>query len=142
YFAIIVDTEAARVNAGLLKLAQEVEARNASLGPGETKSRVNNNVKFYVTSNGNLYFSNDFRDVVEESALDPACLARIDTVEFAIWPPDVSARRSLLAREFVGYLGHLVGADRVHELTVWPEASALGPLMRRRPDSLAIADIE
>jgi 5-methylcytosine-specific restriction enzyme B len=142
YFAIVIDKDVGVVNSGLLKVARVVEARNAALEHGRTPSRINNNVKFYVTAGGNIYFGNEFREAVIESELDPDCLAKIDSIEFSIWPPDVSARRGLLAREFVGYLGRLIGAERVHELTVWPDASALGPLMRRMPHTIALADIE
>ena len=114
YFAIVVGQEAGKVNSGLLKLAHEIEARNkAAAASGRTQSSVNNNVKFYVAANGRLYFHNmDFLNQIDEAALDPDCLARIDSIEFSIWPPDVSARRSLLAREFVGYLGRLIGNER------------------------------
>ena len=153
YFAIVVDKDAARVNAGLLKLAKQVEARNAATAKENEQlkaagrreralSSINNNVKFYVTAGGSLYFENEFRDVVNEAELDPDCLAKIDSIEFSIWPPAVSARRSLLAREFVGYLGRLIGNEKIHELTVWPDVSALGPLMRRMPPSIPLADIE
>ena len=46
---------------------------------------------------------------------------------FCIWPPAASARRSLLAREFVGYLGSLIGREKVHELRVWADAGAVSP---------------
>ena len=144
YFAIVVGQEAGKVNGGLVKLAREVEERNRVLAASGGKAgSINNNVKFYITSNGNLYFHNtDFLNRIDEANLDPDCLARIDAIQFSIWPPAVSARRSLLAREFVGYLGSLVGSERVHELAVWPDASALNPQMRRLPDTLDVAAIE
>lgn len=144
YFAIVVGQEAGKVNNGLVKLAREVEARNKTASAaGRTPSSINNNVKFYITSNGNIYFHNtDFLSAIDKASLDTDCLARVDTIEFAIWPPAVSARRSLLAREFVGYLGSLIGKERVHELTVWPDASALSPEMRRLPHTLDVGKIE
>lgn len=143
YFAIVVDKDSGRVNSGLAKLANQVHAKNAALkAAGKKEGSVNNNVKFYVTSGGHLYFDNEFRDAVVENGLDPDCLAKIDSIEFSIWPPAVSARRSLLAREFVGYLGSLVGNERVHELTVWPDEAALSPSMRRLPHSLDVDVIE
>jgi 5-methylcytosine-specific restriction enzyme B len=153
YYAIIISQDTARVNTGLTKLANQVAAKNAEIAAESVQlkaagkkekslSRINNNTKFYITRNGNLYFENEFRDAVVEADLDPDCLAKIDAIEFAIWPPAVSARRSLLAREFVGYLGSLVGKERVHELTVWPDASALSPEMRRLPHTLDVANIE
>ena len=52
-------------------------------------------------------------------------MAKVDAILFTIWPPAASARRSLLAREFVGYLGSLIGREKVHELRVWPDASSV-----------------
>jgi 5-methylcytosine-specific restriction protein B len=142
YFAIIVDKDAGRVNSGLAKLANQVLAKNAALkAAGKKEGSINNNVKFYVTAGGHLYFENEFRDTVVETDLDPDCLAKIESVEFSIWPPEISAHRSMLARQFVGYLGSLVGKERVHEVAVWPDASALSPQMRRMPDTLDVSDI-
>ncbi len=144
YFAIVVGQEAGKVNSGLVKLAGEVEERNkALLAAGGKAGSINNNVKFYITSNGNIYFHNtDFLNRIDEAGLDSDCLARIDAIQFSIWPPSVSARRSLLAREFVGYLGSLVGKERVHELTVWPDASSLNAEMRRLPNKLDVVGVE
>ena len=75
YFAIVVGQEAGKANSGLVKLVREVEERNKT---ASKPSSINNNVKFYITSNGNLYFHNtDFLDRIDETALDPECLARV-----------------------------------------------------------------
>ncbi|MFN3352844.1 MAG: McrB family protein, partial [Brevundimonas sp.] len=144
YFAITVRDGGAALNHGLARL---YELRKAEL-EGGANGRINNNVKFFLTDDGRIAFANDFTDSLDSSTLDAELSAPVDFVEFAIWPPAVSARRSLLAREFVGYLGRLVGRDRVHERAVWTAETAVGPLMRRMPDSLeptelrkAIADM-
>ena len=144
YFAIVVDHDAAKINTGLVKLAREIEERNkAAAAAGRTQSIINNNVKFYITSNGNLYFHNtDFLNDIDEAGLDPDCLARVDSIWFSIWPPAISARRSLLAREFVGYLGSLVGPKNVHEVVVWSDETTLSEAMRRMPDTIGIGEIE
>lgn len=144
YFAIVVGQEAGKVNSGLLKLARETEARNRALiAAGKKEGSINNNVKFYITSNGNLFFHNtDFQNEIDEASLDPECLARVDDIWFSIWPPAISARRSLLAREFVGYLGNLVGPRNVHELVVWPDETTVGAAMRRLPATIPIGEIE
>ena len=36
----------------------------------------------------------------------------------------------------------LIGAEKIHEIDVWPDASALSPDMRRMPETLDINDIE
>lgn len=148
YFAIVVEAEADRVNKGLLKLHQEGERRNADLvAAGKKPGSISNNVKFYITDDSRIYFHNyDFLESLHPAAgeppLDADCLAKVDAIHFAIWPPAVSARRSLLAREFVGYLGNLIGREKVHELRVWDDPHAVGALMQRIPPSIPVADIE
>jgi hypothetical protein len=143
YFAIVVESGARRLNQGLVKLAEEVEAKNATLvAAGKKPGSINNNVKFFITSEGKLFFDNEFTDEIDETKLDTDCLVAIDQILFAIYPPTVSARRSLLAREFVGYIGSLIGAEKTHEINVWPDESALGPGMRRMPHTIPVEDIE
>lgn len=148
YFAITVTTEAERVNEGLLQLFREGEQRNAdAVATGGKAGKISNNVKFYITETGHLFFHNhEFMDSVRPSPerphLDPTCMARIDSILFAIWPPAVSASRSLLAREFVGYLGSLIGREKVHELRVWADGAAVSPDMQRMPETIDIEEIE
>ena len=139
YFAISVSADSARLNEGLLKLFREGEARNKALVAASKKpGSINNNVKFYITEEGYLFFHDyDLKESLSEARLkgelDPDCLAKIDAIHFCIWPPAASARRSLLARQFVGYLGTLVGREKVHELRVWDEAGSVSAGMRRAP---------
>jgi 5-methylcytosine-specific restriction protein B len=170
YFAIIVNAEADKVNQGLVKLYGEAIARNkegqlaydeakrlydeavaAGKSPKKVKEfkpeSISNNVKFYITADGRLYFHNtDFQETLRpeagKSPLDEDCMARVDSVLFAIYPPSVSARRSLLARDFVGYLGSLVGRQKVHELIVWTDAETLSVSMRRMPAAIPVGEIE
>ncbi|MCL4743783.1 MAG: hypothetical protein KJZ83_00060 [Burkholderiaceae bacterium] len=148
YFAITVTTEAARVNQGLIKLFREGERGNAeATAKGERPGKISNNVKFYVTNDGSIYFHNhDFVTSLTQAAangeMDHDCKARIDSVYFSLWPADATANRSLLAREFVGYLGTLIGRERVHELRAFAAAAPVGASMQRRPSSIPLAEIE
>lgn len=148
YFAITVTTEAEKVNHGLLKLFREGEERNKQLyAIGKNQGAISNNVKFYITEGGQLFFHNhDFMSSVRSEPgtipLDPDCLAKVDSILFSIWPPAASARRSLLAREFVGYLGSLIGREKVHELRVWADAAAVSPEMQRMPTTIPVNEIE
>lgn len=143
YFAIVVETEVDRINNGLIKLYHEAVQRNI----GRPKpSKINNNVKFYITGDGRISFhNNEFLETLQPetgaAALDEECMARIDSIIFAIWPPSVSASRSLLARNFVGYLGGLIGRERVHERQVWSDTESMRPTMCRMPSSIPIAEI-
>lgn len=148
YFAITVSSDAIRVNAGLIKLFNEGARRNEELiAMGRKPGSISNNVKFYITSDSRIYFhNNDFQETLRpepgKAALDEDCMARIDSVLFAIWPPSASARRSLLARDFVGYLGSLVGSQKIHELRAWTDEETLSASMRRMPASIPVADVE
>lgn len=148
YFAISVRAEADRVNNGLLKVFHEGEERNRQLvASGKKPGSISNNVKFYITDTGDLFFHNyDFMETLRpaesELPLDPDCKAKVDSILFSIWPPAASARRSLLAREFVGYLGDLIGRDKIHELRVWIDAETVSADMQRMPQTLPVAAIE
>jgi len=148
YFAIIVNSEADRVNNGLIKLYKEGKQRNDDLvAAGKKPGSISNNVKFYITADSRIYFhNNDFQETLlpepGKAQLDEECMARVDSVLFAIWPPSASARRSLLARDFVGYLGSLVGREKVHELPVWSDAETLSASMRRMPATIPVEEIE
>jgi 5-methylcytosine-specific restriction protein B len=148
YFAVTVTAEADRINKGLLKIFHEGEARNKQLAAASKKSgSISNNVKFYITDTGDIFFHNhDFRESLRSApggpTLDPDCMAKIDSILFAIWPPAASARRSLIAREFVGYLGSLIGREKVHELRVWADAASVSPGMQRFPPTIPVAEIE
>lgn len=136
YFAITVKSDVQSVNTGLISLAQGVAERNAALASGETPSSINNNVKFGLASDGRLVFANEFPETLDAAGVGAAMLAEVDQIDFAIWPPAISARRSLLAREFVGFLGRLVGRNKVHELKIWNDDSSVGPDMQRMPRTL------
>lgn len=104
----------------------------------------NNNVKGYLAQDGQLYLRNKgFFDELPEDLSTISRPVKVEKIVFAIYPPAAAARRSLLAREFVGYLGSLIGRENIHEArTVWPEANAVSPDMARMPDMLALPDIE
>lgn len=113
--------------------------------PGATikYSARNNVVPIYLARDGKLWLRNaKFWDSLafDLSPFGPA--TEPDQIVVALYPPTASARRSLLAREFIGWLGSLVGREKIHELTVWSDAATLGPAMRRMPAAIPIADIE
>ncbi|MDR3529327.1 MAG: hypothetical protein P4L90_02040 [Rhodopila sp.] len=106
-------------------------------------SARNNLAVVYIAGDGRIYLRNaKFWESLKIDLVPFAPAAEIDGIAVALYPPAVSARRSLLAREFVGYLGSLVGREKVHELTVWPDESALSPTMCRMPPVIPLGDIE
>jgi 5-methylcytosine-specific restriction enzyme B len=124
YFAITVRNDVKRLIDGLIKLYRDVELRNQRLiAKGKRPGRINNNVKFFLTKGGWLYFSNEFVEELRPENLDPTQFVDVDTVSFSIWPPTEAARHGVFAREFVGYIGSLVGRDKVHEFVVWKDAT-------------------
>lgn len=111
-------------------------------GAGLRYSARNNLVVVYLAQDGALYLRNKgFWDTLPDQRDQFGPAVPVDKISFAVYPPAASVKRSLLAREFVGYLGRFVGREKVHELTVWQEESSVGPLMRRMPANLGINDI-
>jgi 5-methylcytosine-specific restriction protein B len=103
----------------------------------------NNNVPIYIAQDGKMWLRNkgfwsslNFDRTTLQPSIEP------DQIVVALYPPTASARRSLLAREFVGWLGSLVGSQKIHELPVWSDSATLSPDMRRMPASIPVADIE
>ncbi len=104
---------------------------------------TNNNVKGYIAGDGRIYLRNKgFWDGLPDDLSTVSKPAVIDQVLFGIHPPAASARRSMLARQFVGYLGTLIGADKVHELQPWPDPSLVDADMRRMPATVELGTIE
>lgn len=106
-------------------------------------SARNNLVPIYLARDGRLWLRNaKFWDSLtfDLSPFGPSI--EPDEIAVALYPPTASARRSLLAREFIGWLGTLVGGEKIHELPVWTDSATLSLEMRRMPTSITIDDIE
>jgi MoxR-like ATPase len=100
-------------------------------------------VPIYLARDGRLWLRNaKFWDSLafDMSPFGPA--TEPDEIVVALYPPTASARRSLLAREFIGWLGSLVGSQKIHELPVWTDTATLSPAMLRMPASIPVADLE
>lgn len=113
--------------------------------PGATikYSARNNLVPIYIARDGNLWLRNaKFWDslAVDLSPFGPS--TEPDEIVVALYPPTASARRSLLAREFIGWLGSLVGRQKIHEMPVWTDTATLGPGMRRMPATIPVDKLE
>lgn len=122
----------------------EEDSPTNSDDPAEIKySHRNNLAVVYLAGDGRLYLRNKkFWDSLrfDLSTVGPGIA--VDRIAVSIWPPAASVRSSLLARQFVGYLGNLVGRDKVHELKVWSDEAAVSDDMRRMPQTIPVSDIE
>ncbi|MFD4122124.1 McrB family protein [Alcaligenes faecalis] len=117
----------------------------SSEAPGATikYSARNNLVPIYLARDGRLWLRNaKFWDSLafDLSPFGPS--VEPDEIVVALHPPTASARRSLLAREFIGWLGSLVGREKIHELPVWTDTATLSPEMRRMPATIPVSEIE
>lgn len=162
YFAVLVRKDKASFLARLAEMkklgaaAKAAGAESADLlseggdeeapeAPGATikYSARNNLVPIYLARDGRLWLRNaKFWDSLafDMSPFGPA--TEPDEIVVTLYPPTASARRSLLAREFIGWLGSLVGSQKIHELPVWTDTATLSPEMRRMPATIPVADIE
>jgi 5-methylcytosine-specific restriction enzyme B len=103
----------------------------------------NNNTVVVLASDGGLHLRNQgFWDELPEDLTPFGAAIPVDKIVVALYPPAASARRSLLAREFVGYLGSLTGREKVHELRIWADAGAVSPEMQRMPTTIPLEQIE
>ena len=121
------------------------DGNESSEAPGATikYSARNNLVPIYLAQDGRLWLRNaKFWDSLafDLSPFGPS--TEPDEIVVALYPPTASARRSLLAREFIGWLGNLVGREKIHELPVWTDAATLSPSMRRMPPTIPVEEIE
>ena len=106
-------------------------------------SARNNLVPIYLAKDGRLWLRNaKFWDSLafDLSPFGPS--TEPDEIVVALYPPTASARRSLLAREFIGWLGSLVGREKIHEIPVWTDTATLSQDMRRLPQTIPIEEIE
>lgn len=106
-------------------------------------STRNNLVPIYLAGDGRLWLRNaKFWDSLnfDLSPFGPAI--EPDEIVVALYPPTASARRSLLAREFIGWLGSLIGNEKIHELSVWSDVASLSPEMRRMPSAIPVAELD
>ncbi|MBB3472744.1 McrB family protein [Sphingomonas sp. BK345] len=124
--------------------ASEGAGPSPQASPGDiTYGARNNLVAIYLAHDGRLYLRNrQFWDTLRFDLARVGPGIEIDSIAVALWPPAASARRSLLAREFVGYLASLVGAGKVHELAAWTDEEQVAASMRRLPSTVPLVEIE
>lgn len=109
---------------------------------GQSYSARNNNTVVVLADDGNFYLRNQgFWDTLPEDRSSLGAPIPVDRINVALWPPAASVQRSMLAREFIGYLARFVGREKVHEIRVWEDASAVSEAMRRMPHTIPIAEI-
>jgi 5-methylcytosine-specific restriction enzyme B len=119
----------------------EEEAENAG-APIRYAAR-NNNVPPYIARDGRIYMRNaGFWDSLDFDLTPFGPGIEPDALFVSLYPPTPSARRSLLAREFIGWLGDLVGRQKIHELRVWTDEADVGAAMRRMPATIPVDDLE
>jgi 5-methylcytosine-specific restriction protein B len=112
-------------------------------GGGIAYAARNNLVVVVLADDGGLYLRNrGFWDELPTDMTPFGAPILVDKINIAIYPPAASVRRSLLAREFVGYLGSLTGHEKIHELRVWTDSASVSPEMQRMPEAIPIREIE
>jgi 5-methylcytosine-specific restriction protein B len=167
YFAILVRKDRANLVTRLAKMILQGAAAKGVIGDQDAKgdaeeeaqeeaqeeaaesvrpfkySDRNNNVAIYLAKNGRLLLRNSgFWDSLDFDLTPFGPAVELDEIVVSLYPPTASARRSLLAREFIGWLGTLAGPEKIHELPVWDDAGIVSAAMRRMPSTIALPDIE
>lgn len=156
YFAVLVRKNKAHLLdrlAEMKKLGAAAKAAESVPAEGEEEeegegaqikySARNNLVPVYIARDGHLWLRNaGFWDSLNIDLTPFGPATEPDEIVVTLYPPTASARRSLLAREFIGWLGNLVGREKIHELRVWTDATAVSPEMQRIPTTIPIENIE
>lgn len=143
YFSFIVKSDMATFTDRLEEMRAAGKSGAGASPDSLSYASTNNNVKGYIAGDGRIYLRNKgFWDRLPTDLSTISKPALIDQVLFGIHPPAASARRSMLARQFVGYLGTLMGTDKVHELQPWPDPSLVDADMRRMPATIELIKIE
>lgn len=120
-------------------LEEESEVNDSSIKYSDS----NNLVRIYQAADGRLWLRNSgFWNSLNIDLTPFGPGVEPDEIVVALYPPAASARRSLLAREFIGWLGNLVGTEKTHELVIWSDVASLSEGMRRLPSSIPVQDIE
>lgn len=110
--------------------------------PGLSYAARNNNTVVVLADDGYFYLRNQgFWDTLPEERSALGTAIPVDRINVALWPPAASAQRSMLAREFIGYLARFTGREKVHEIRVWEDASAVSEAMRRMPATIPVTEI-
>ena len=144
YFRFIPDDEvhllvSIRDGIGAMRARLEVLAQQAK--ENGTK-KINNNVRFFLAKDGQMYLDNAFRDVLPPlEELAPAIpIARLD---YAIWSPGAEVK-GLAATEFANFFAKTVGRQIAHPHTPWGLAGAMsigGTFILPRVSSRAPAEL-
>lgn len=114
----------------------------ASDEAGLSYAARNNNTVVVLADDGSFYLRNQgFWDTLPADKSSLGAPIPVDRINVALYPPAASAQRSMLAREFIGYLARFIGREKVHEIRVWQDDSAVSDEMRRMPATIPIADI-
>lgn len=146
YFAIHVKRGLVQLNACLQEM-KSLAGQSPLDGYTFAESGRNNNAAIGLANDGKLYLRN--KGHWDNLSFDRTILGPetgrgvdVDAITVAYYPNEPSARRSLLAREFVGYLGKFIGREKIHELSPWSEESNVLPEMRRDPKDIPINEIK
>jgi 5-methylcytosine-specific restriction protein B len=120
----------------------ESVAESAGDEAGLSYAARNNNTVVVLADDGSFYLRNQgFWDTLPTDRSTLGAPIPVDRINVALYPPAASAQRSMLAREFIGYLARFIGREKVHEIQVWQDESAVSDAMRRMPATIPIADI-
>jgi len=145
YFAVRIKSDLTSLQDRLDEMRSKGEAQKAgSVQEGDLLYSARNNlVANYISSSGKLYTRNkQFWDTLKTDLSNAGAGVTIDSIAVAVYPPGASARRSLLGREFIGYLADFVGRSNVHEINVWEDEKSLSPEMRRYPVDVGLTEIK
>ena len=147
YFTAYVKSGTHAMIARLAEMKQRATEASTPEEPASDEAGLsyaarNNNTVVVLADDGSFYLRNQgFWDTLPADKSSLGAPIPVDRINVALYPPAASAQRSMLAREFIGYLARFIGREKVHEIRVWQDDSAVSDEMRRMPATIPIADI-
>jgi MoxR-like ATPase len=105
-------------------------------------SERNNNVRPYLTEDGQVYLANSgYLDSLEPQRPELEPGVEIDKLAVAIHPPTSPTRQGLVARQWISYLEGMIGSDRLQEVQIW-QSEELPDDMRTHPLERGLGEIK
>ncbi|HET6841496.1 MAG TPA: hypothetical protein VFK06_07380 [Candidatus Angelobacter sp.] len=122
---------------------QTQQIDHAVLGNIQPYSQENNNVSFYLASDGRLYTtSRQPVTLVDNELIDHLGHGlSVDHVYYAVHPATIGAKNHPSVTGLIQDLKARIGSDRVTELLVWTTQPSLIPTMFRMPHTIPLDDL-
>lgn len=138
------DVDNLRTRLGQMTAAHGATLNHTILGDLQPYSDRNNNVNFYLYTDGRLYTTSisTLRLVDAELVNVLGSGIQVDNLYYAVFPPTLAAKNHPSMTGFIEDIGSILGRDKIKELFVWPTQPALQESMFHMPRTIDAEEIK